>query len=166
MNVSNHVTSRVLCVFSCNAIGKKQVKPCTQWNFFFFFFSLTYLPMSEQSFESADTAARLKLPPEHPLATSEEMHRQMMATAQIKPAKVKQHTTHGLYLAIRTKLFCVGNFVQEELLPLAAQCAHTRSSVHSFNPEPGFTPPSILPPPCLLPAHQGLKRKCWAEERT
>lgn len=122
--------------------------------FFFFFFPLSYLPMSEQSFESADTAARLKLPPGHPLSTSEEMHRQMMATALIKPAKVKQHTTHGLYLAIRTKLFCVGNFVQEELLPLAAQCAHTRSSAHCFNPELGFTPPSLLPPSCLLPVHQ------------
>lgn len=154
MNVSNPVTSRVLCVFCCNATSKKQVKLCTQWNFFFFFFPLSYLPMSEQSFESADTAARLKLPPGHPLSTSEEMHRQMMATALIKPAKVKQHTTHGLYLAIRTKLFCVGNFVQEELLPLAAQCAHTRSSAHCFNPELGFTPPSLLPPSCLLPVHQ------------
>ena len=81
--------------------------------------------MSEQSLESADTAARLKLPPGHPLSTSEEMHRQVMATAQITPAKVKQHTTHGLYLAIGTKLCRVGNFAQEELLPLAARCAHT-----------------------------------------
>lgn len=65
----------------------------------------------------------MKLPLGHSLPTSETMHRQTRATAQIKPAKMKQHTSHGLYLAI--KLAAEVSLCWRETVAAAAQCEHT-----------------------------------------
>lgn len=59
-----------------------------------------YLPISEHCRESAATAARVKLPLGHSAFVRETTHRHTRATAQSKPAEMKQHTCQGLYFPI------------------------------------------------------------------
>ena len=77
--------------------------------------TLLYLPISEQSWESAETAAFLKVSSEHPrwINTSKAMQRQMDIIAPNKPIQRQQPNCQGLYLAILSgvKLF------QEHFLP-------------------------------------------------
>lgn len=110
----------------------------------------TYFPISEQSCESAETAACLNLPPEQPAPRSVAMHRLTRATAQITIRRTQHAVSQGLYLAIALCVWVGKTFTQFVCARWSAHRRTIKSVLSKAWTTLADNPPPPPPPPLRL----------------